>query len=465
MPFSDIFRLALRNLREAKLRAALTTMGVVVGVAVIVTMVSFGLGLQRNTIGQFKDIDSFYEIHVYGRTLFSLAAAPNGERPGGAPRAEKTDEELRFDKVPERALNDRAVAEIAAIPGVASIKPHIFFGAFVRSNGRSVRQSISGAAPDDRGARFQNFAAGRMLGAEGAGEVVITPECARDFGYARAEEAVGKTVELLEPTAEGRAAGGPAEGVAVARSYRIAGVLKGEAGGNRFNGLMPSAGLYMPVGEARAWKDAHLDGQSKVALSIARQSGALEEGDNLSFTTAVVRVGDPLALDAVRRHITALGFGSFSFIDEFNQAKLFFHVVNAALGLLGGISLLVASFGIANTMLMSILERTREIGIMKALGAEDREIKLIFFVEAAVIGLTGGVAGALVAGGIDVVANRAAYRFLLQPYGAAAVDFFALPPYLWLGALALAVAVSVAAALYPAARAVRIDPVAALRHD
>jgi putative ABC transport system permease protein len=457
MPFSDIIHLALRNLREARVRAVLTTLGVGVGVAVIVTMVSFGLGLQRNTLGQFKDLDSFYEIHVYGRTLFSIAAAPNGERRGSAASASATDEELRFDKVPERALNDRALAEIAAMPGVAFVKPHIFFGAFVRSNGRSLRQSISGAAPEDPSSRFRNLAAGRMIGSAEADEVIITPEFVRDFGYAKAEDAVGQSVELLEPAASG--------GTVVARTYRIAGVLKGEPGGNRFNGLMPSAGLYMPLDAAREWKDEHLDGQSKVALNIARESGALEEGDNLSFTTAVVRVSDPLALSEVRKRITALGFGSFSFMDEFNQAKVFFHIVNAALGLLGGISLLVASFGIANTMLMSILERTREIGIMKALGAEDREIKLIFFVEAAAIGLVGGVAGSLLAGGIDAVANRAAYRFLLMPYGAAAVDFFALPSYLWVGALALAVAVSVAAALYPAARAVRIDPVMALRHD
>jgi ABC-type antimicrobial peptide transport system permease subunit len=133
--------------------------------------------------------------------------------------------------------------------------------------------------------------------------------------------------------------------------------------------------------------------------------------------------------------------------------------------LLGGISLLVASFGIANTMIMSILERTREIGIMKAIGAEDREIKLIFFVEAAVIGLAGGIVGVLSAWGIDALANRLAYRFILKPQGASYVDFFAIPVYLWLGAILFAVLVSILAALYPAARAARVDPVKALRHD
>ncbi|MDQ3907438.1 MAG: ABC transporter permease, partial [Acidobacteriota bacterium] len=83
MRFADILSLAVRNLREAKLRAGLTTMGVVVGVAVIVTMVSFGLGLQRNAVQRFKDLDLFNEITVSGQSLDSIvAAALNGERPG-----------------------------------------------------------------------------------------------------------------------------------------------------------------------------------------------------------------------------------------------------------------------------------------------------------------------------------------------------------------------------------------------
>jgi putative ABC transport system permease protein len=147
------------------------------------------------------------------------------------------------------------------------------------------------------------------------------------------------------------------------------------------------------------------------------------------------------------------------------QIRTVFLIMDSVLGLLGGISLLVASFGIANTMIMSILERTREIGIMKAIGAEDREIKLIFFLEASMLGLLGGVAGVLAGWGIDGIANKLAYRYFLKPRGASFIDFFELPPPLWLGAILFAVVVSILAALYPAARAARIDPVNALRHD
>jgi ABC-type antimicrobial peptide transport system permease subunit len=191
----------------------------------------------------------------------------------------------------------------------------------------------------------------------------------------------------------------------------------------------------------------------------------LKEQETEGYAMAVVRVTDPDILPDVQRRLNELGFNSFSIVDQLKELRTVFLILNSALGLLGGISLLVASFGIANTMIMSILERTREIGIMKAIGAEDREIKLIFFVEAGMIGLMGGVAGALVAWAIDAVANRLAYKFVLRPRGVSYVDFFALPPYLWLGAILFAVVIAVLAALYPAARAARIDPVKALRHD
>ena len=103
---------------------------------------------------------------------------------------------------------------------------------------------------------------------------------------------------------------------------------------------------------------------SRVALALARQGGNLSAGQTEGYDSAIVRVSDPVALTDVRTKITDLGFGSFSIVDELDQIRTVFLIFDSVLGLLGGISLLVASFGIANTMIMSILERTREIGIM-----------------------------------------------------------------------------------------------------
>ncbi len=537
MNFADILRLAWRNLREARLRAALTTMGVLVGVAVIVTMISFGLGLQRNAVQRFQRLDLFNEITVSGRDLMSLVSAAlnrgAGNRQGGATEdgqsapAHGGANSAQPDKPERRVLNDAALAEIAQVPGVASIEPTVFFTTFVRAHEQTRAQSIGGALVPNPATRFKTFAAGQMLDATDANEAVVDEDFLKAFGYDKAVDAVGQTFELLaplEPVRErspadamtkqhradeqdvpsffglplgadesgagvvgekrdgGQDNANATDGEAVpvglsSRRFRIVGVLQAEtpegsgtskSGGGgrpRFRGLAPAAGIYLPLNVARRESRSQRGSLDAMALQLARASGALGAGDDEGYSSVTVRVTDPAILLDVQQQLRARGFNSFSIVEQLKEVQTFFLIMNSALGLLGGISLLVASFGIANTMIMSILERTREIGIMKAVGAQDREIKLIFFVEAALIGLAGGVLGTLAAWAIDVAANRLAYQFLLRPRGVAYVTFFALPPYLWLGAILFAVVIAVIAALYPAARAAQIDPVKALRHD
>src|SRR6267142_3375881 len=493
MSVFDILHLALRNLRQAKLRAALTTMGVIVGVAVIVTMVSFGLGLQRNMLDRFKALDLFNEIQVFGRGLSNLAAGLD-RNPKRDDSGERRNGRQRPDKSPTRILDDPGVAEIAKIPGVAYVEPNVSFTAYVRSNGRVLSQYVGGANIPNAASRFQHFTAGKMISSPTADEAVVSERFTRDFGFDKPADAVGKTLELLAPPSEQQNDkkgdqsktdeeapnffGIPLEvekydesnsAGLESHTFRVAGVLNTEikegAGQGGLRGLMPGAGIYVPLQTARAWTLQHRGPMGQVAIALARQGGTLGEGQTEGYDSAVVRVTDPVVLTDVRKRLTELGFGSFSIVDQLDQIRTIFLIIDSVLGLLGGISLLVASFGIANTMIMSILERTREIGIMKAIGGENREIKLIFFVEAAVIGVFGGVIGTLVAWGIDAIANRLAYRFILKPQGAGFVDFFSLPPYLSFGAIAFALIVSILAALYPAARAARIDPVRALRHD
>jgi ABC-type antimicrobial peptide transport system permease subunit len=494
MPFLDILYLSLRNLREAKLRATLTTMGVIVGVAVIVTMVSFGLGLQRNTVERFKALDLFNELTVYGQSVTNLAMS----KAGGNSNGNQANEDGRRPKPGNqntkpatRILDEAAIAEIEKIPGVAYVEPVIFFNPFLRSNGRVFTQVVAGANVPNDSSRFKEFAAGSMISSSDAAEAVVTEQCARDYGYENPSDAVGKSLDFLAPAEKKKAEGGEeedsggasffgipleeedatdvGEDALVARSFRIVGVLKepkeGQQGGGGLRGLLSNAGVFVSLKAARAWTREFPDPRMQVALELARSQGKIEKEQSEGFVSATVRVSDPVALTNVRNRLTELGFQSFSIMDQLEQLRTVFLILNATLGLLGGISLLVASFGIANTMIMSILERTREIGIMKAIGAEDGEIRMIFFVEAAVIGFIGGVVGVLTAWGIDGLSNRLAYRYILKPQNASYVDFFHIPLWLSLGAIAFAVLVSIVAALYPASRAARIDPVKALRHD
>lgn len=470
MSFVDIIRLALRNLHQSRLRASLTTLGVVIGVAAVISMISFGLGLQRDALSRFQNIDGLSEIHVFGRTVFSLAANQENRANTRAPQpvGQPSGDGFTPDYIPERWLDDQALEEIAQIPGVIYVQPHISFAAYARANNRTAMEMFRGAPVPDPSSRLRTYVAGRMISGQDADEVVVTQSFVRRSGYAKVSDAIGQTLEIMDAPFTSDDTNGFAsrhDELIVARTYRIVGVLAEEPGGNRFRGLTAPSNVYLPITAARHWKDEHPDPVSRVALRLARQKGTVGDGKTVSFTTAVIRVSDPEQLIAVRTRLSQLGFGSFAFIDEFKQIRSIFLIINSALALLGGISLIVASLGIANTMLMSTIERTREIGIMKAIGAEDREIKQIFLVEASVIGLVGGIAGAILAWGVDALANRLAYRFILQPRGVDYLEFFWLPPSLWVGALALALFVAIVAALYPAARAARVDPVVALRHD
>jgi ABC-type antimicrobial peptide transport system permease subunit len=444
-------------------------------------------------------LDLFNEIRVFGKNVFSMAVVGvnpklrRDENPG-----DRRGPAFRPDKSPTRILDDATLAEIANIPGVAYVEPDIGFTTYVRANGRVLPLSVSGVSVPNRSSRFKNFLAGQMINRPDADQAVVGEVFTETFGYEKPADAVGQTIEFLttanEKQNDNRSSanrqseadedeggmnffGIPLEednksteaNTVAARTFRISGVLdtekrEGAAQGGPI-GLMSNASIYIPLKAAREWSLQHRNPMNEVALALARQSGQLGQGETEGYFSAVVRVNDPVVLTEVRKRLTELGLGSFSIVDQLEQFRTVFLIIDSVLGLLGGISLLVASFGIANTMIMSILERTREIGIMKAIGAEDREIKMIFFVEAAVIGVCGGVIGVLVAWGIDALANRLAYRFILKPQGASFVDFFFLPPWLSAGAILFALVVSIIAALYPAARAARIDPVRALRHD
>ena len=197
MNFFDILHLALRNLRQAKLRAILTTMGVIVGVAVIVTMVSFGLGLQGNMLARFKALDFFNEIQVFGRGLGSLAGLDRPSRTG------EDSKRRRANKAPTRILDDQGIKEIAAISGVAYVEPTVNFDVYVRSNGKLLQQYVGGANIPNDATRFQHFSAGKMISSPTADEAVVSERFMREFGYEKPADAIGKTIELLAPPSEG----------------------------------------------------------------------------------------------------------------------------------------------------------------------------------------------------------------------------------------------------------------------
>jgi putative ABC transport system permease protein len=183
-----------------------------------------------------------------------------------------------------------------------------------------------------------------------------------------------------------------------------------------------------------------------------------------SYSTVSVRVKNPKNVEAVEQAIKKLGFNTFSILDATRSLRQFFAVLDLFLGIFGSLALAVASIGIVNTLVMAILERRREIGIMKAIGASDSDVKKLFFAEAGAMGLLGGVVGVMLGWAIGHVINLGT-NIYLKRQALPPETFWSVPWWLVGAAIVFALIVSLVSGLYPAARAARLDPVQALRYE
>jgi putative ABC transport system permease protein len=193
----------------------------------------------------------------------------------------------------------------------------------------------------------------------------------------------------------------------------------------------------------------------------------LRDGDGLggrTYTQISVRVQNSRDVPRVEDAIHRMGFGAFSVLDASRNLQRFFTVLDLFLGIFGSLALAVASLGIVNTLVMAILERRREIGILKALGASDSDVKMLFFAEAGAMGIVGGLLGVGLGWMIGKVINTAT-NIYLHRQNLPSETFWSVPWWLVLGALGFSLIVSLASGLYPAARAARLDPVKALRYE
>jgi putative ABC transport system permease protein len=182
------------------------------------------------------------------------------------------------------------------------------------------------------------------------------------------------------------------------------------------------------------------------------------------FTGSTVRLQNSRDLDRVEKAIGDMGFRTISIASAISQLRKVFLVVDLILAFVSSIGLTVACLGITNTMVMAVMERTREIGVMKAVGAEDSDIRRLFLAESAVIGALGGVLGLLFAWLLGLLINAAANVYF-RNQGFQSETLFIIPFWLIAASMAFSIVVSIGAGLYPANRAARIDPTKALRHD
>ena len=437
MKLIDLLTLIWSNLSRRKGRVALTTIGVIIGTAAVVLLVSLGVGLQQNAESQLGGIGDLTRIVVY--PAFSEGPVVIDAAGGGMP------EQLA-------PLNRAAIDSIAALPGVTAVIPQDYFmGGAMMSVGRlEGGGSIIGVGTDDLSNLGVTAAQGETALARGT--VIVGSQVANNFYDPRARpgqemppppDLYGQSlvIDLVKWTEDGTE-------VHKTVRTRVAGVLEEMQD-------EPDWSVYMSMGELEGYN--------------AWSTGQRVDRDKNGYGTLIVKVGDVDQVLDVADQITAMGFQAWSPQSYVEGISSFYLVLQVAFGSMGAIALLVAAIGIANTMTMAILERTREIGLMKAVGANNRHVLSIFLGEAAGIGFLGGLGGVVIAWALGQVLNVLVISYMAgqaaQTGGLPPTSAVVTPVWLPLSALIFATLMGLFSGLYPALSAATLAPMSALKYE
>jgi putative ABC transport system permease protein len=487
MKAGDLLELASRNLREAALRNTLTTLGIAVGVASLVAMLSFGVGLQQFASKRLERTGLFDSIYVRPRTA---AARPGGG--GGFGRPPEADAGVGGDAAEIRPLDEAARKEIEELPGVIEVYSEVHFTAEASLGTGGLLTTVAGLPASSSSNDAFDDMQGRFFSSADATEVILRSEFAQalaDSANIQQAALLGKTLTLRFPQRATRAADATAAAktpsgagaskaatpgaprlmddlgagfsiVPTEKPFTIVGiVVTGDPGVGP--GGLGGSGAYIPLKVAETL--APVQGSDlREVMDEASASGA--SGGGVRYANLTLRTDGPASVQPVEDAIKRMGFTTFSLLDVTRNLRLLFAILDMLLGIFGSLALAVASLGIVNTLVMAILERRREIGVLKALGASNRDVRRLFFLEAGVMGFAGGIAGV----GLGWALGRAIQigtTIYLKRQGIPSEDIWSVPWWLALGAIAFAVVVSLAAGMVPASRAAKLDPVEALRYE
>jgi putative ABC transport system permease protein len=420
----EAFRSALDNLAAHKLRSALTMLGMIFGVGAVIAMMSIGAGAERQALASIERL-GLRNVLVRAKTF--------------------KDSELKEIRQKSLGVSQRDAAAISeAVPGVDLVVPRIRIDPYkvISPAGKSDGADVYGVTPRHADLAHLSVAEGRFLDpldeSTHAQVCVIGPEVRRDlFGYG---EAVGQLVKVNDVWLE-------VVGVLATDLPQAATAGAKTPGSGEEGGQPPAAGpsareIYLPLSTADR-KFEHATLASPLDEIVIR----LKEGVSGAETAATMRD----LLDRLHG-----GTGDYELVvpeallAESRRTQRLFNVV---MGAIAGISLLVGGIGIMNIMLATVLERTREIGVRRAVGARSSDIRFQFIVESFAISLIGGVAG--IVAGLALARGVAAYAGWQTIVTGASIIL----------ATGVAMTVGLASGIYPAARAAALDPIEALRYE
>ena len=443
MKWSDLIRLAATNLWRRKLRSVLTMIGVMIGTASIVVMVSIGIGINQGIIDSLSQSGELTTININSTTYYSgggmviMAAGSSGEEPVEAIK-----------------LDDRAVREIAALDHVTVVSPQQDFYNMTTKTGKfESSYGLTAINPDAvealgihvvEGSGFSKNAPSdtiEILLGEGVKSSFRNPRSSRwdseapDIDWLNAKYTV-----VLSDYSDTDDQGNPKE---YEFKARVVGIVEDDNAGHGYN-------MYCSLDTMKLIMQKN----KKVFQNISMKTD--------EYPSAVVKVDSFENVLDVQDQIKSMGLSSYSMAETIQQMQESSKSLQLMLGGIGGVAMLVAAISICNTMLMSIYERTREIGVMKVLGCKMSKIGAMFLTEAGIIGLGGGILGLAISYGLSAGINA---LIAIAMQGAGGSFRSVIPPYLALGAVAFSILVGVLSGLYPSQRAMRLSALAAIRSE
>ena len=451
MRISDYIEQSFSNLWKKKLRTFLTIFGVVIGIGALVSMISFGKGVQKNVTDKFKELELFNYINVF----------PGSQKT--QPRQSSEQGETEQEAVPHvRVLDDDFIQEVTKIEGVELAFPEIRFPALIRFREEDEFSLVQVLPADICQSGSIKLRAGKPYASDEENSLIISDSLLHRMKIKNPGKVVGHEIEISTLTF-GLNLSSLTNIISIMRgeklpfssrsyTFTIVGVFERMG----FGGSMPlPSDVFIPLGTSQRMKKLSLTSIWDFFPSPGQQKG---------YSMVSIRLSSTKYIEPVKAQMKDWGLKTFALVDQLEEIKTAFIFMDMFLFAVGMIAIFVASLGIINTMVMSILERYREIGIMKAVGASDRDVKKIFFFESGVIGFLGGIFGLFLGWIVSMVINQVVNYFLARQ-GVPYVDYFSFPWWLCLGAVVFSILVSLAAGIYPTLRAARVDPVVALRHD
>ena len=454
MKLYDVAELAARNLRESILRNSLTTVGVSVGVASLVAMLSLGIGLQQLANRRLEKSGLFDTVVVSSRRdlrSYNREQEENGPAPAESP-----------------TLDESARLQIEKLPHVREAYPDIRFVSEVRYQDQPHLAAVAGLPASAKSNEAFDGMAGHFFSSDSAAEAILQKSFAAELLGKKKAFSDEINVAELAPALMGK-------DLVLSYAERTTSLSNGDAS-SAYSVVSREQTLKI-IGVSDLDPDA-MRGQAHarvfLPLTLAEslhvmQPSDLRDTSNIagnkpSYSTVEARVDSPANVQQVEDAIKKMGFNTFSITDATKSLRRFFAVLDLFLGIFGSLALAVASIGIINTLVMAILERRREIGIMKAIGASDADVRRLFFAEAGTMGIFGGVLGVAFGWALGRVINLGTNIYLKRQHFPPEQIWY-VPWWLVSGAILFAIVVSLLSGLYPAARAAKLDPVQALRYE